>query len=1463
MITGRPDQGPDQGKPPARRRRFRLPLALAGLGLGLVVAAPLLNRELERQYLLRRPALERELGQALGHPLHLGPYRGLTGLGLAIGPSRIGASRLDHSRASVRGLTLGLDPLASLQQGQPVLRLTLSGAQLVLRSRPAGPLWSFGHQVAGPPPRLSLQVRLRDPLDLRLFSETARPLRLSGWTDLRLDRQQLNAGARLAVAGGGHLGLEASGNWDTSRWRFRLQPQRLALAPWLDLWPGPSPIPGTVGGRLDGGLRLELAGSRRGCQGRLLLSDGRWQPAATAQALEVPRLVARCSSSLQQPHPALAWRIERLDWRQGAWSGGLSGAVVPLQRLDLRADAERRSRADPPADRDRLSASLRGPWRGPRLLLRGQLSSRTLGLAGNRPRPLTLSAVLEPGVSLAVRRLALRLDHSHLRAEGRLSPDLALRGQASIAPRDLPLAPRWQAVLRPVEADFSLSSDVLQLDQVRSGPLGLAGRVPFRFGPGGTVATGPIALDLQVDDLALTDLRQALGLDLQGRISVDGQLRGSLSDLQPELAVRVEAPGLGPVRLAETWSGMLRSAPEGQRRLQLSSASELRSGTLTAAFDRRWSPTSLRLQRGAGWLVSDRSRAMAAGSSYPFQARALPLEGLQIALGPRQRLRPIQGSLSGQGQLMLAPWRLSAQLALTSPSLLGVQLAGADLRLGVSSGRFMIEGQARAPVDGSIRLALRGDPRGPGESVSSELRGTLAVRDLQTELLRQLTETVPLWRGEAAEPQGAAADLGSLMIGTLGRSLSDQLQALTQARERLRQGRQALGSEQRGLRLDDLESRVDADLSLSTPQRDQLWIDLTARAHLWWPEENQDTALTLEPLVVRLRGPLADGGGSFSFDRLPLSLLALLTPVPSSLRGFLGLKGRYQLGRGLPDVSADLSLQQAVVGDTPLTLSQARIRLDRQALWQVSGSLQAPGRPGSLDLLGQIPLDPQRSDLKVRIQSREDGLRFLTALAGPGVSLDQGSADLLLLLRGSVAEPLANGVLRVDRGQLRAAGQTISDLRALVVFDFNALEVQALSGRIGSSGSFSGQGRLGLVQWYPQTQPLQISLQAIPLRSPRLEAQLDGGLTVTGSLREPGFGGSLQLSRGRINAQPGELARPDGAGGAMPVTMSRLLEQNWSFDRPLRLFGSEVESDAGEALRAAIPSLPFISLRRLSLRFGPDLRIVVPGLANFSTGGSLVISGRLDPSLQLSGVVRLLSGRLNLFTTSFSLDPDSPNVAVFTPSLGLIPFVDVALRTRVSDSVNLGRLQSGSLTSWDLQASSTPLDQLRLVRVTLQASGPADRLVDQIRLRSSPPLPEDRLLALIGGNSLAGLSSGNAGTALATVVGQTLLSPLVGSLTEAFGQRFSFALYPTYVVPAVRTDSDDSSGRVPSELVLGSEIGLDLNDRLNLSVLAAPNRSDIPPQVTLRYQANDRLGIQGSVDGQGRWQTQLQLYLRF
>jgi translocation and assembly module TamB len=352
--------------------------------------------------------------------------------------------------------------------------------------------------------------------------------------------------------------------------------------------------------------------------------------------------------------------------------------------------------------------------------------------------------------------------------------------------------------------------------------------------------------------------------------------------------------------------------------------------------------------------------------------------------------------------------------------------------------------------------------------------------------------------------------------------------------------------------------------------------------------------------------------------------------------------------------------------------------------------------------------------------------------------------------------------------------------------------------------------------------------------------------------------------------QPGRLATEQG-GVVKPVTVPQLAEARWDFRKPLLLLGPEVETNTAENLRANVPRFSPLAFDDLRLRLGPDLRVGVPNVANFTSAGLLRLNGKLDPSLRATGVVRLLGGRLNLFTTTFSLDPDAPNVAVFTPALGLVPFLDIALRTRVSDSLSnpalgtsgLGTPNAQTLASTQPENGFNSLNQLNLVRITVSVSGPADRLAENIRLRSSPPLPQERLIALIGGNSLAGLTGGGAGAALATVLGQSLLSPVLGGLSEAFGQRLSFALYPTYVNPNISDINDLRSRRVPPQLVLGTEIGLDVTERFNASVLAAPNRSDIPPQLNLSYKASENLNVQAGFDTQGAWQSQLQLFFRF
>ena len=703
------------------------------------------------------------------------------------------------------------------------------------------------------------------------------------------------------------------------------------------------------------------------------------------------------------------------------------------------------------------------------------------------------------------------------------------------------------------------------------------------------------------------------------------------------------------------------------------------------------------------------------------------------------------------------------------------------------------------------------------------------------------------------------------MAGTV----TDQLLALAQAEQRVAARVQAASRASRAERLDRLQARIDADLLLSGPDFARTRADLKATGHLWYNQGDRAEALAGKPFTVRLEGPLSGGRGSFSLSDLPLSLLALLTPLPENLRGSLAAQGRYRLGGARPELSLDLALVDGRLGEEALLLERGRIELKAEGIG-LDLALRAEGASRSVDLAGTIPLVASQQGLELRLATRGDGLRFITRLGGQAFQWQEGGADLQLLVRGSLDDPIANGFLRLRELRCRFIGQEVRDVDATILFDFEQLVVQEFRARVGPKGAVGGEGRLGLFRPLAQERTLQVKLEQVPFKVPRLAAVADGQLHLSGSLVAPVLGGDVAISRGTINVQPGQLAvsAPVSNQPVQARTMPELLESKWNFQQPLVLLGPDVESTSAEALRSSVPRFSYLALEDMTLRLGPDLRVVIPNIANFTTAGRLRIAGRLDPSLRASGVVRLLGGRLNLFTTSFSLDPDAPNVAIFTPSLGLVPYLDIALRTRISDSLSVlspagvGEV-APSVQNAPNQAGLSALNQLNLILVVVSVSGPADRIAENLKLRSSPPLPQERLVALIGGNSLAGLSGGGAGAALATVVGQTLLSPLLSSLSDALGQRVSLALYPTYVNQAIDNQQERTTRRVPPQLVLGAEVGVDITNRFNMSVLAAPNRSDVPPQVTLTYKASDTFNLQTSVDTEGAWPSLLQVFLRF
>ena len=1507
-------------------------IALAGavlVGVGAVVVGS--DRLLERIYESWRPRLERQVGRIMGRPLQLGPYQGIGPDGLRVGASRFLPGPQDGSTTTVRSLRLLVDPLASWQRRQLVLDISLAGARADLRPNRRGQVWVLGHlPPGGEPPPLELHFRLLEAGDLTIHGLGGRReplrLRLAGQVGVFPRQRRLDGRVRtwLPATAGSAL-LVGGGSWKRRLWGMDVISEQVGLQP-LQRW-----LPRSVRleGQADGRLRLGLEKGRFRCSGTLQVRRVRWHQPGLEGPIAGERLPLTCADTRLS--------VASSPWSYGRWGGLVSAQLAGGRNLAVQLTARPPRDARLPAKDVR--AVLRGRWQD------GALRDTRLDLQSGASR---LQALGSLGRSVDLSGW-WRLDPAELPGAKRL-PDWLRRQpitgrfnlEGPLGSPELELATRMQAVqplLGSMQATLRWSRGRLELQRLEAAHLSARATLPLQTRHGRGLEAGPLEAWLDLRDFPLASLGPLLGTRLQGRLDASGHLRGPLSALEPDLTLALRNPAAGPLGLRETWSGRLQGEAGGGALLRLRSLNTGLDGWINARLDRRWRPTQVRLERDSGSLTLNGDPRL-----YSWQARGLPLHGLEVLLPGSHPPQPLEGLLTGSGRLGLQPLAFSGMVTLTRPGVFGLGGRSLTANLRYGSRQYSLSGTVQPLSGGTIDAQLSGQWRGA-------FQGRFQARGLSSLLVQEMARAWKRWRGIAVPPHGRAVDLGQPAIASLGLALQDQIAAVEAARERLALWQQDQQRATRAERLARLQMRMDADLVLQGPDLRRARAQLDGRGHLWLSQRDRDLSLARDPFTVRLEGALFSGGGDFSISGLTLALLSLLTPVPDSLRGYLAVKGRYKLGGQRPELALELALDQAELAGRGLRLERGLLELEEKGL-QMDLALQAEGASSTVDLSGLLPLKASSQDLELRLASRGDGLRFLTDLVGRAITWRKGSVDLRLLVRGSLLDPIANGFLRFRDGEYDFIGQTLHGVEATVLFDFQQMLVQGLQARVGKNGRLSAEGRLGLVRPLSDAPTLALQIKQVPFSLERIKAMADGTLELGGSLAEPVLGGKVAISHGVINAQPGQLARvepraakpkagaatpppgepaqapagatavslvpakqassharrlapppsaptpsaptssagigfapatatpatpsppaPSGVGGVVqPTSMNELLQRRWDFQEPLLLLGPDVESTTNLSLQEAMPNLPWLRFENLRLAFGPELRVVLANIANFTTGGSLRISGRLDPSLRASGVVRLLKGRLNLFTTTFSLDPDAPNVAVFTPSLGLVPYLDIALRTRIAN--NLTTLAPSGLGESGLQALPRPgernsqagfssLSQLNLILVTVSVSGPADRLADNLRLRSTPPLPQEQLVALIGGNSLAGLQGGQAGTALATALGQSLLSPLLASLGDALGQRVSLALYPTYVNQSVANGQERLSGRVPPQLVLAGEVGLDITRRLNASVLAAPNRSDVPAQINLNYKASNTWNIGVSIDTQGAWQSVLQFFFRF
>ena len=149
-----------------------------------------------------------------------------------------------------------------------------------------------------------------------------------------------------------------------------------------------------------------------------------------------------------------------------------------------------------------------------------------------------------------------------------------------------------------------------------------------------------------------------------------------------------------------------------------------------------------------------------------------------------------------------------------------------------------------------------------------------------------------------------------------------------------------------------------------------------------------------------------------------------------------------------------------------------------------------------------------------------------------------------------------------------------------------------------------------------------------------------------------------------------------------------------------------------------------------------------------------------------------------------------------------------------------------------------------------------------MKFRSTPNYSRSEIIRLISGNS-------------ANLINRIFTSQLSGS--NGFNERFQLSLYPALIednesinnifsnenIDINDTNVEEFANDGSSSQAWITELGLEINEYLNFSIQATPNRDDIPPLWSLTLKANQNLELLGSYDSNGGWKSQLQLFIRY
>jgi translocation and assembly module TamB len=687
-------------------------------------------------------------------------------------------------------------------------------------------------------------------------------------------------------------------------------------------------------------------------------------------------------------------------------------------------------------------------------------------------------------------------------------------------------------------------------------------------------------------------------------------------------------------------------------------------------------------------------------------------------------------------------------------------------------------------------------------------------------------------------------------------TIFNQLNRLAEIRAFLRREEQQREEDSKIPELAELEGNLNATLIASNSPELGFLAQLNlaggdAEPWRWGPYTAQkisldatfkDGVLSLNPLrlelddsVIQISSQWGENAiADVKLTNISLDLIDKFVEIPAFVDFGGGINANVRL-QDFPDqlrAIGAVNINNATINQTPIQSANGSFTFQESRLdFLMSGILSEQGDP--LVMAGTFPLQlpigqkPASDDLLLNVSVTNQGLSLMNLLTRNQVNWIDGQGDLEVEVtgkfnreQGGFSQLRAEGEANVEKAIITVAAlpdEMVGNIQGKILFDFDNIEVQELTGSL-RRGEIRASGNLPLYRETMVENPLNVSLDQLTVSLKSLyQGEVEGNIFVKGTALQPKIGGALELFNGQVflvDSQP----------------------------------QSDNNSSNGEGLQFIFDDL--------ELNLTRNIQITKQPLMNFLARGDLILTGTQTRPL-LEGTVELLRGQVNLFTSQFLLQGGHDNRALFTPSNGLDPYLDVLLKTSVPETSR----QATPTDPFSAEIADIPkadVGNLEIIRVEASVEGPASQITENIRLTSSPTRTESQIVGLLGGRFIDTFEGGDTTLGLANLASSALLSNVQNIIGNALGLS-EFRLFPTNVNEEFAKDSGTSRG---SNFGLGAEVGVDIGRQFSFSVLKVVNTQQ-PFQYGIRYRISDELLFRGSTDLSGDTKATFQYGIRF